>query len=546
MLTRLLRQWEQQEPQNIPLLTLIDIETKVGELHYIWQVTCWGRWERGQVYMRGGFADSVYPRTPLVAAIRRAAADADPSGALQLISEDPVGAWFAVEPEQLKTLLGDALDSAPKRARAVTAVAIHRYLSGADPGVPPAEGGGSKELWPEILSALASYGDGDPSSVAARLEALLASFPDHLGRIDTTGGELAFLAFELGVAQLLAGSLHDALASLHRVFSLPEPRVAALTRGARALSALIHALFGDPELSRVHLDLVSGDERTRSWAEARIDAMCEVSESLLERGEEGIARVNSVSPHVFAELWPLHAVAVHALYSENGYHQQALFRLLVQQAAHRETGYSLGYPGSVFALQLGQQYLLAGDIERAREHIGRADSRLTKFRLLSAELGLVTGEPATALDYLAELDRATLGLRRMDVWRSALVSHALVALDRSEDARVEIRRTIVAWAGLTETESSQFPLIPANDGTILSIQRDGRLNGAGAETPEFTSRELQLLHALSTGASRKQIAGSLFLSENTVKSHIRSLYRKLGARSREEALTRAARLGLLN
>ena len=45
---------------------------------------------------------------------------------------------------------------------------------------------------------------------------------------------------------------------------------------------------------------------------------------------------------------------------------------------------------------------------------------------------------------------------------------------------------------------------------------------------------------------RLRMGAALFLSPNTVKSHLRAIYRKLGARSREAALVRARALGLLD
>ncbi|RBF38795.1 helix-turn-helix transcriptional regulator, partial [Xanthomonas oryzae pv. oryzae] len=55
----------------------------------------------------------------------------------------------------------------------------------------------------------------------------------------------------------------------------------------------------------------------------------------------------------------------------------------------------------------------------------------------------------------------------------------------------------------------------------------------------FSERELEVLAQLARGYSNKQIARRLHLSENTVKFHLKNLYRKLDARSRESALAQA-------
>ena len=75
----------------------------------------------------------------------------------------------------------------------------------------------------------------------------------------------------------------------------------------------------------------------------------------------------------------------------------------------------------------------------------------------------------------------------------------------------------------------------------LSQERGSSAPGASA----LTGAELRLLPMLSTHLSFPEIAGELFLSTNTIKSQAVSLYRKLGAASRSQAVTRSRELGLL-
>ena len=60
-----------------------------------------------------------------------------------------------------------------------------------------------------------------------------------------------------------------------------------------------------------------------------------------------------------------------------------------------------------------------------------------------------------------------------------------------------------------------------------------------------TEAELAVLQLLPTDLSAREIGEELFLSANTVRSHTRSIYRKLSVRSREAAVARATVLGLL-
>ena len=61
----------------------------------------------------------------------------------------------------------------------------------------------------------------------------------------------------------------------------------------------------------------------------------------------------------------------------------------------------------------------------------------------------------------------------------------------------------------------------------------------------LSSRELDVLKLLAKGRSNKEIGSNLFISESTVKSHVRSMFTKLHAMSRTEAVAAANQRGLL-
>ena len=62
---------------------------------------------------------------------------------------------------------------------------------------------------------------------------------------------------------------------------------------------------------------------------------------------------------------------------------------------------------------------------------------------------------------------------------------------------------------------------------------------------DLTARELQVLQKMAEGLPNKVIAINLRVSEHTVKFHINSIFRKLGVRSRTEAVVRGTQLGLI-
>lgn len=65
-------------------------------------------------------------------------------------------------------------------------------------------------------------------------------------------------------------------------------------------------------------------------------------------------------------------------------------------------------------------------------------------------------------------------------------------------------------------------------------------------TPRLTDRELEVLKLVAKGMSNREIAGELYISENTVKNHVRNILEKLHLHSRMEAVVYAVREKLLD
>ena len=69
-----------------------------------------------------------------------------------------------------------------------------------------------------------------------------------------------------------------------------------------------------------------------------------------------------------------------------------------------------------------------------------------------------------------------------------------------------------------------------------------RQTRGGAAPEALTDAELDVLRLLRSELSQREIGAELYISLNTVKSHTRSIYRKLGVATREEAVKRAREL----
>ena len=67
----------------------------------------------------------------------------------------------------------------------------------------------------------------------------------------------------------------------------------------------------------------------------------------------------------------------------------------------------------------------------------------------------------------------------------------------------------------------------------------------GTDADELSEGEFRVLRLLASELTQREIGAELYLSLNTVKSHTRSIFRKLGASSREQAVARARELELI-
>ena len=89
------------------------------------------------------------------------------------------------------------------------------------------------------------------------------------------------------------------------------------------------------------------------------------------------------------------------------------------------------------------------------------------------------------------------------------------------------------------------PLVAST--VMRHVAAQGRPGAAAATQPStLTAREREVLRQLAHGMSNKEIAATLGVTERTVKFHVASLFTKLGAGNRTEAVTRAVQAGLVS
>jgi LuxR family transcriptional regulator, maltose regulon positive regulatory protein len=180
---------------------------------------------------------------------------------------------------------------------------------------------------------------------------------------------------------------------------------------------------------------------------------------------------------------------------------------------------------------------------------GEAARRLGLGGVAAAGLARLTmGRVLLATGSAAEAERH---LERAEVLRRASQPtlehlHALLLL---AEARIARGRLPLAAVELDAALEGLDSFADAGRLTALSENVKQALQDALSRTSHVmeppTPAELAILRLLTTDLSQRQIAHELFLSFNTVKTHVRNLYRKLGTSTRADAVRRATEVGLL-
>jgi DNA-binding NarL/FixJ family response regulator len=168
---------------------------------------------------------------------------------------------------------------------------------------------------------------------------------------------------------------------------------------------------------------------------------------------------------------------------------------------------------------------------------GELDAMLTATRpeVLLWDLGW---NPEVQLEILtgrsADLPPAAVLLPGAEHYTEARRAGARAVLSREAD------RELLALAA----HSAQRGLILI-DPALEDLQPEAHAIESRPAGGDLTERELEVLRLVAEGLPNKAIASRLGISDHTVKFHLNSVLRKLGAQSRTDAVVRATRLGLL-
>jgi LuxR family transcriptional regulator, maltose regulon positive regulatory protein len=413
---------------------------------------------------------------------------------------------------------------------------------------------------------------GDLTAAEAAMEDLETAIGSAAGTVAPDYRALAMM--NLGIAEMWAARpdaarrhLDDALASAHRI---PFPFVEV---GCLAHLALLAPLSGEPMPRALELgeraiaiaeergwtreSMTTGAFAAAGMALALMGRMGE-AERQLERADEALRVAGDPATEVvLRQARGLLRFAQNQLAEAAAEFTQArgLERLLA-------SGHVLASHGRCRSVQL---QIRLGQLDAARRALDEFDEKergSAGARISEAALKLASDEPEAVETLLAPVvdgssSAAFARAARIEALLLSATAHDALgdhgATERSVEAALDVAESdalILPFAIWGKAELlERHPRHRSAHGALLATILD-TLAGSGPGAPvvplrdELSEAELRVLRYLPSNLSAVEIANELYVSANTVRTHMRHIYQKLDAHSRSEAVARARELGL--
>lgn len=363
---------------------------------------------------------------------------------------------------------------------------------------------------------------------------------------------------EIGTVLMGCGAYAEAVACMRIAVDAGDGLDNPIVLQAAASTVGLLALGGDI----VSAEAEAADLRTRPWPPGWIGGyqgtLLELAEAAicLERGDLATARqhVRALASRSLMEHWALVLQAEVLLIALEGDPHAALRRLDAVVASRRAQRAVGPADASRLSLTRSTLALAVGDAATARRSLPRTDG--PAVAVSRARWALAVGDLAGMLRLLHARDFSSTPRLRAE---AACLSAAAMCLDEPDSARAEA--LVRGLSGSVLDYSLRLPLlmVPAHglDALITVATRIARSDRSvtarsirtqliRARADEFigpqrlavslTPRERAVARELAQHASIAALAGALSVSPNTVKSQLRSIYRKLGVSSQAEAV----------
>jgi LuxR family maltose regulon positive regulatory protein len=353
---------------------------------------------------------------------------------------------------------------------------------------------------------------------------------------------------QAGITRGLADDVPGAMITLRDAYERgPDARTEFVARDAAGKMALFLAVMGDMDQAAFWLRDYEQGRRIDGWLEPRIALSADIARSLI--ATEALQKTTA------DDLLPL-----------------------LDQPVNAEQGWGPGvtYARARHALAWGDRHGAATSVRRDKDRyggwLGPGSTFGPLITMVESELLLATGRAHPALRSLkphAEHPLAHAARSRIELALGdddAASRYAATALNQEHSTRARLEALAVQIAVRhrrgedVSRDATQFretaqraglaviaASIPTAEDHAVPGDTSANLLTAivEAETVLVTAQQMRVLRGLESGLTLRQIGAQQHLSVNTMKTHARGLYRRLGVSTRDEAIARAYELGLL-
>lgn len=365
---------------------------------------------------------------------------------------------------------------------------------------------------------------------------------------------------QLGITVGLAGDVPRAYALLHEAYeTAPWGSYPHVRRDVASKIALLHAVAGDLDRAQTWLETYRTEPAPTldDWMERSVALTAHVAEAIvaidrMDRplAEAALARVGQ--PIDGEKAWNVLVAYARARFALVwGDRQRGLEDLRVDLDRYSPFLKNAHTLRGLLALAEGDLLLSLARGNQAVSLIRRTQGS-PSARLLSARLALLNGRWADAAA-LASKSTVGPGSTRVRNELQIILTAALSQLGAVEDAQRNCAQLLdsLAVTGSRWVAASIPARLRRSIAGVAARCADMALDVRdifveGVEVLELTRSEHDVLQSLATGRTVPGAAAELHLSPNTVKTHLRGLYRKLGVNDRRELIAAAQAADLIN
>jgi DNA-binding NarL/FixJ family response regulator len=182
-------------------------------------------------------------------------------------------------------------------------------------------------------------------------------------------------------------------------------------------------------------------------------------------------------------------------------------------------------------------------IEMLRPDVVLMDVRMPEMDGVSATRAVMARWPEQGVIILTTFEDEEYIFEGLKAGARGYLLKDISSEEMAEAVRVVARGGALIQPSITRKVLSEFTRLA---GAPVEASPPARKAGAPSPIEEpLTERELEVLRAIATGLSNREIAQQLVITEGTVKNHVSNLIAKLSVRDRTQALLKAQELGLL-